>query len=850
MNDRARAVALGLTAGALLVASQAGAQTISHAEELGPTRLPAYGRSLVTVEDTTALVQNPANLALLQGGELRWQGYYLDEAVTRPAQGHAFSLGGAVPEAHLGAGFRTDFVKPTEAWNGSGDERYAWLTWGLAVGSPDSAAFGLSIQRSYSNESDLHALVAWSAGLTTRPWNALGLGVVAHAFNAPTNEWGGSVDRTFDFGAALRPTGSSAFELGLESRLVNTTSTARPDFWIPRATLDVALPRFGRLRGDFALVDPQERAGAAAWQASVAVALQLSGGQAAAELAAGTVFGDRLGDEAGDRPHLNAFNEIALRAVKTPSSVEAPRYAVRVRLEQTPGVREHVALLRELWAIADEDRAVDAVVLELRAAPGGSLAAIQELRDAIRYLRLRGKRVLCHLEGGGGASLYACAGANRVLLAPAGGLQFAGLKSRQLYFARLLDSFGIRAEFVRIGEHKSAPETLAREGASDTAHADHIDLIQQVERYLVGGVATGRALTVAEVRARVAAGPFTAGEAERAGFIDGVAFDDEIEQRVNELVGRRARLIDLEDLVPRDTGRFGAGRRLALVYATGSIVDGRSRVVPLVGMETLGSYTLAETLRDLREDETVRAIVLRVDSPGGSALASDVMWREIALTADVKPVIVSMGGVAASGGYYVAAPGTRIFASPLTITGSIGIFFGKADVSRLMDRIGVGVESYKTAPRADAESPFRPFTEAERSELERKLRQYYDLFLERVAEGRSLSKEEVDRAGRGRVWTGEQAQQQRLVDELGGLREALDYARRVAHLPRHVPIVELPPQKHTLVGRALGLEGIRGSAGELPVPPGLEPLLRAAGPFLVYAPEQPLALLEMTPLEP
>ncbi len=836
----------GLLVGAL-VAGGARAQTEEHAEQRGPQPLPAYGRSIVTVDDTSALVHNPANVAMLPRGELRWQGHFLDEEATVPFQGHSIALGGAAPSAFLGAGFRADFVRPPEAWSGS-DDRYNWLTWGLAVGSPDAAALGVTVQRSYSNDTDLHALVAWSAGLTVRPWNALGLAAVAHAFNAPVNDWGGATERTFDFGAAVRPLGSEALEIGLETRLVDTTNADPYDFWIPRVTLDVALPRLGRLRGDLAVLDPHERLGAVTWQASAALAVHLSGGQAAGEAAVGTTFGDRLGGLAQDRPHANAFAEVALRNVKEPVGVELPRYAVMVRLEQTPGPREHVALLRQLWDVADRDRAVDAVVLALRAPPGDSLAAVQELRDAIRHLRLRGKRVLCHLESGGGAALYACAGANRVLLNPAGGINFSGLKSRNLYFARLLEKAGIRAEFVRIGEHKSAPETFEREGASDAAHADHIDLIQQVERYLTGGIATGRSLSVADVRARIAEGPFAAGEAQSAGLVDGIAFDDEIQQRVNELVGRPTHLIDLEDLLARHPGRFEAGRRIAIVYATGNIVDGRSRVVPLVGMETLGSYTLADTLKDVREDDTIRAVVLRVDSPGGSALASDVMWREISLTAEVKPVVVSMGGVAASGGYYIAAPGSRVFASPLSITGSIGIFFGKADVSRLVDRLGVDVESYKTTPRADAESPFRPFTAEERQELERKLRVYYDLFLDRVAVGRTLTKEEVDRAGQGRVWTGEQAQQRRLVDELGGLREALEYARRVARLPAHVPIVELPHRKTTLVGRALGLEGIRGNH-TLPMPPGLAPLLRAASPFLIYEPEQPLALMEYGEIE-
>ena len=230
-------------------------------------------------------------------------------------------------------------------------------------------------------------------------------------------------------------------------------------------------------------------------------------------------------------------------------------------------------------------------------------------------------------------------------------------------------------------------------------------------------------------------------------------------------------------------------------------------------------------------------------------MAADVIWRQVQLTARVKPVVVSMGSAAASGGYYIAAPATRIFANPLTITGSIGIFYGKADVSELLKKIGVSVEVYKTAPRADAESIFRPFTDDERRELERKVRQFYDMFLGRVAEGRKLTKQQVDAVGQGRVWTGEQAAERRLVDQLGGLRQALAEARRLAGMPEETPTVELPPSETTLLGRLLGIEGVK--AGEpLPLPPQIYELARALAPFAIYPDDRPLALMEITPYGP
>jgi protease-4 len=230
-------------------------------------------------------------------------------------------------------------------------------------------------------------------------------------------------------------------------------------------------------------------------------------------------------------------------------------------------------------------------------------------------------------------------------------------------------------------------------------------------------------------------------------------------------------------------------------------------------------------------------------------MAADVIWRQVQLTAKVKPVIVSMGAYAASGGYYIASPGTRVFANGMTITGSIGIFYGKADVAQLLRKIGVSTETYKTAPRADAESVFRPFTPEEKRELQKKVGQFYDVFLSRVSQGRRLTKPQVDAIGRGRVWTGEQAKARRLVDELGGLRQALAYARKAAKLPDTSPITEHPPPDTTLLGRILGIEGVNENA-KLVLPPALLQFARALAPLMIYPSDKAMARLEIAPVTP
>jgi protease-4 len=814
-----------------------------------PTRQPVFGKSPVSNDDSSSLVQNPANLGFLPASELRWSSVYLNEQAHVPWQGHAFALAFPIPFLNASTGLRVDLVNPPSGAQSEqldSDSLYQWITWGLAVRPSDHFSLGVSLQRSYSEQESAHGLFSWSAGLTTRPSDYFGMAFVANDINAPSNHAGGKVDRSFDLALAIRPLRSRAVELGLDGKLVDAPGT----FWSPSATLGVDIPGLGRLKGGVSMSDPDDGIDQSEWLANASMSFYLNGSGGSMELSGGSLFGGALGPEADSKAYENLYFDVAFKGYREPSGGTPPTYAMRLRLESTPGDREHVALLRHLWQIAEQEPSIGAVVLELRTAPANSMAHVQELRDAIYLLRQSGKRVLCHLEDADGASLYLCSAADRILINPAGGIRFAGLRARYFYYANLLDKLGIKADFVRIGAHKSAPEAFTRTGASQVARDDKIDLLQQHEKFLTQGIAHGRQLTPEQVRERIAKGPFVAIEAKTAGLVDGYAFDDQLEAEAGRLLGTRVRLLDDErgPYAPRFNGQTPG---IALIYVDGDMVDGRSQTIPFLGMKLAGSYTIAESIRKARENPLVHAVVLRIETGGGSAMAADVIWRELQQTTKVKPVVVSMGTAAASGGYYIASPGTRVFANPLTITGSIGIFYGKADVSELMRKLGVSVEVYKTAPRADAESIFRPFTDEEKVELKRKVWQFYDVFLQRVAEGRKLTKEQVDAIGQGRVWTGEQALNHKLVDELGGLRQALAAARALAGLPEHAPIQELPPVDTSLLGRILGIEGV---SEKLPshlqvLPAGLMDMVRALGPFVVHPADKPLARMELTSVE-
>jgi len=818
-------------------------------------RLPELGRSIASTDDSTALALNPANLAYLPGSELRWTGTFMPDDVLVPWRGHAFAMAVPLPFS-LSTGLRLDLVDPPNLGPDL-SSNYQWLTWGLAVRSSKAFAFGGTLQHSFSRGQFGDDLFSYSLGASFRWLDELGVSLVGQNINAPSNQ-AGTLSASYTAALAIRPLGTRAFELGLESKYIDDI-----DVWVPRATLGVDIPYVGRVRGEVEVSDPggDNRA----WIGSLGLALYLNRNDGSFEVAATGFAGTGVdGNGLGQGGSFNMQGGLAARGFPEPVGISFGRFSVRLRLEETPDTREHVSLLRELWSLKDEAR-LDAVVLELRTRPADTLAHAQELRDALILLRQNGKRVLCHLEDADATDLYVCSAADQILLNPAGGLQFAGLEARYLYLARLLGHLGIKADVIRIGAHKSAPERFTNDSSSEVSRADKIDLLQQTERQFTEGVASGRHLSFAQVRAAAKQGPFLAEQAKSVGFIDGLAFDDEIDQALSNLLGRSTELKE-DDRRPPAPERLAAQPSIALIYVSGDMADGRSRHVPLIGAETAGSYTIADALEGARNSPLIKAVVLRVETPGGSSIAADVIWRQVALTAKVKPVVVSMGGYAASGGYYISAPGTRIFANPATITGSIGVFYGKADVSQLLDKIGVDVEVYKTADRADADAFYRPYTSSERAQLERQLRQFYDMFLQRVADGRKLDKKAVDGVGQGRVWTGEQAKSNGLVDELGGLRQALAHARQLGDLPDYAPIIELPKIETSLLGRLLGIAGASAEkpSGSLDVPLlgglGLEALVRsvprdallgriedigdALAPFLIYPSRLPLMRLE------
>jgi len=436
-----------------------------------------------------------------------------------------------------------------------------------------------------------------------------------------------------------------------------------------------------------------------------------------------------------------------------------------------PLMREVVFALRH----AANDDEIEGLLLHILALPV-DWAKIEELREAVQAFSASGKPVVAYLEGAGTKEYALAVAADEIVLAPEGNLLVLGISAEMTFLKNTLNKLGMQADFIHVGKYKSAPEALTREKASP-AYREMVESIVD-ERFdeLTAMIAAGRSVATEEVRRWIDLGIYDAPSALATGLVDTLLHLEDVLATRFDSEARTS----LEDYsLVRRGGRPAA--KVALIYTTGTIVPGKSRRQNLEG-KYAGSETVVEQLHKAGEDESIAAIILRVDSPGGSATASDLIWHEVAHVRQQKPVIVSMSGYAASGGYYICCGADSIFAEPGTLTGSIGVFAGKVDMHGFYDKIGVQREYVTRGENALLMNNHAPFTPTQRERFTLLLEDFYGRFLQKVAEGRGLEPDQVARVAEGRVWTGKQAIQHRLVDGLGGLNRALDATKRMLGL--------------------------------------------------------------------
>jgi protease-4 len=415
-------------------------------------------------------------------------------------------------------------------------------------------------------------------------------------------------------------------------------------------------------------------------------------------------------------------------------------------------------------------------------------AKVQELRDAVLDFRKSGKIVVAFLEYGGDREYYLASAADRVFLLPTSALDLTGVASYEVFLRGTLDKLGAYPDFLQIGAYKTAVNQLTEKGFTP-AHREMTEALNaDMYAQLVRGIAGARNKTEAEIRQLLDQGPFAPEDAVRTGLVDALAYEDQLDDRVPQLRQggemRRVEGNDYQRVTPRSLG-VRPQSRIALVYASGVIASGKSGYDPGNGV-VVGSDTFVEQLRRLRNDDAIKAIVLRVDSPGGSSVASDVMWRELMITRDQKPsrpLVISMSDLAASGGYYISVPGHVIVAQPGTLTGSIGIFAGKFVIDSTLNKVGVATQTVKSGKNADIYSPFARFSPEQREKVGQYMEGFYKSFITKVADGRHSTPDRIDAVAQGRVWTGAQAKDRGLVDALGGLDTAVSIAKERAHIP-------------------------------------------------------------------
>lgn len=464
---------------------------------------------------------------------------------------------------------------------------------------------------------------------------------------------------------------------------------------------------------------------------------------------------------------------------------------------------------------AAEDEDIRGVLVHLDDTPF-SLAQIEEIRGAIGRARANGRTVVAYLDRAtsNGAYMLAAA-AERVYLHPAAQVDLVGLSAEMTFLRGTLDLVGVEPQFARRAEYKSAVESYTSTESSPASREQMDALLDDLYGRLVEGVAAGRARTPEQVRALLDRGPFTAQEALTEGLVDGLLYPDELESALQDAFDEDYELDEDYGLAEDESG-WRSPYEIAVIYVDGAIVTGPSAPPGLFGGgRTAGSDTVVAQLDQAREESTVKAVILRVDSPGGSAFASDEIWRAVDRLQREKPVVVSMGGVAASGGYYVSAGATRILATPSTITGSIGVFGGKMSLEGLFDKVGLEVEIYNRGRNAAMYSMSRPFDPVEYAALDRLIADTYRQFKERVGAGRHMDPERVEQVARGRVWSGADAKEQGLVDELGGFHEALLAARELAGISEKVE-VDLITYEALVGDDRFVRESVRSVLGDLP----------------------------------
>jgi len=470
---------------------------------------------------------------------------------------------------------------------------------------------------------------------------------------------------------------------------------------------------------------------------------------------------------------------------------DMPDYVAEEPLAKALGIREQMSFTSMLTQLrkAKVDSRIGAVLLTIDF-PSIGWGKADELRDAVRDFKTSGKPVYAYMEIGTNKEYYLATAADKIFLPPPGDIYINGLAAEASFYKGSLDKLGVETDVIQIGpKYKNAPDAYTKTEMGDGQREVINAILDEYFSRFVAGIAESRKKSPEDVKALIDDAPYNAAQAKSLGLIDDALYREQVDNDLKAKLGYKES--DKLRTVSGDSYReisstslgLNNGETVAVIYTSGAINIGSSTNSPLSG-SVVGSDTVVKAVNDAANDRSVKAIVLRIDSPGGSALASDLMWYALENAKAKKPVVVSMSDVAASGGYYIACNANKIVAEPTTITGSIGMFMGKPVLKGLYNWLGVTNEYVMRGKNAGIFRETEHWTPEERAKMESQAKGvYYDSFVPKVAKGRNKTVEEVDSLGQGRVWTGTQAKANGLIDEFGGLERAISIAKELANLP-------------------------------------------------------------------
>ena len=500
----------------------------------------------------------------------------------------------------------------------------------------------------------------------------------------------------------------------------------------------------------------------------------------------------RLGDR---KPQISGGSTLMLKLQGPVLEVAQPEIPIPFFETRSP-----VTVL-DIWDLTRK-AAVDQRIVAIAFEPAGVEAGwgkLDEIRQALLRFRKSGKPVYCFLRNPGSREYYLATAADKIYMTSEDVLFVRGIRAELMYFKEGLDKLGVQMEVENVGPHKDALDPFIKNSPSQETKATTEAILEQVHNSFLATVAEGRKKKVEEVRQLVDDGPLLGPKAVSSGLVDGLVYENEYLDRLkDQLKQDKLTKLAFRDYmkVPASSVGLDGKNRIAVISGEGAILRGTSPG-GFDGTEAIYSATFTKLLRDASEDTRIRGVILRVDSPGGDAIASDEILHEVKRLSRKKPLVVSMSDVAASGGYYIAMSGDPVLAYPNTITGSIGVIFGKVNLEKLYEKLGINVEIIARGKNAAIDSSSRPLTEEGRAKLREGVQAIYRTFLQRVADGRKKKVGDVEPYAGGRVWMGAAAKQHGLVDQMGGLETAIGLVKQRAKIAdsESVQLIPYPPKK-------------------------------------------------------